>query len=348
MRAAEGVGEPGVEQLGELLAFLIGKARISTVGAGVLQVDLVMRHVEIAAHDHRLRLCRFTRLRQRKPLRGQMPVAHGSRFRDYIRAVFAFTTACLRAQHHVAIGAGTFHRNACREHTLFQALAKVAERVIPFHAMIDTRQLVLRVRRVNANEPILGKFARHDAAFGIQMGKAQAMKHLQRLFLCENRRTGIALLLRIAPKLAILRQIKRRLTRLQLRFLQRDDIGIELAHDILEALLQNGAQTVHVPRNHPHREAPPSQANSFRNSIRSLGDAGKRLTTRDTPTKPRQITTRLQVSYAWRPRENGSRHRHVPPSGRRCDRGCWQSNGDRAKSLFSQRETTHSSLKPDT
>ena len=64
---------------------------------------------------------------------------------------------------------------------------------------------------------------------------------------------------------------------LQLRFLQRDHIGIELAHDILEALLQNSAQAVHVPRNHPHREAPPSQANSFRNSIRSSAIASKRL-----------------------------------------------------------------------
>ena len=123
--------------------------------------------------------------------------------------------------------------------------------------MVDARQLVLRVRRVDADEPILGKLARHDAPLGIQVRKAQAMEHLQRLFLREHRRTGIALLLRIAPKLAILRQIQRRLTRLQLRFLQRNDIGVELAHDILEALLQNGAQTVHIPRDHPHREAPP-------------------------------------------------------------------------------------------
>ena len=277
MCAAERVGEPGIEQLGEFLAFLIGKAGVSAVGAGVLQVDLIVRHVEIAAHDHRLRLRRFTRLGQRKPLRGQMPVAHGSRFRNHIRSVLPFAKARLRTQHHVTVGAGTLHRNAGREHSLFQALAKVAKRVIPFHAMIYARQLVLRVRRVDANEPILGKLARHNAAFGIQVGKAQAMEHLQGLLLRENRRAGIAFLLRIAPKLAILRQIQRCLTGLQLRFLQRDHIGIELAHDILEALLQNGAQAVHIPRNHPHREAPPSQANSFRNSIRSSAIASKYL-----------------------------------------------------------------------
>ena len=254
MRAAEGVGEPGVEQLGELLAFLIGKAGVSAVGAGVLQVDLVVRHIEIAAHDHGFRLSRLAGLRQRKPLRGQVAVSHGNRFRNHIRAVFALATACLRTQHHVAVGACTLHRNACWEHTLFQALAKVAERVIPFHAMVDTRQLVLRVRRVDAHEPILGKLARHDAPFGIQVGKAQAMKHLQRLFLRENRRAGIALLLRIAPKLAILRQIQRCLASLKLRFLQRNNVGIELAYDILEALLQNGTQTVHIPRDHPHEK----------------------------------------------------------------------------------------------
>ena len=226
-----------------------------------------------------------------------MPVAHGGRFRDHVRAVLPFAKARLRTQHHVTVGAGTLHRNTGREHTLFQALAKVAERVIPFHAMIYARQLVLRVRRVDANEPILGKLARHDAPLVIQVGKAQAMKHLQRLFLRENRRTGIALLLRIAPKLAILRQIQRRLARLQLRFLQRDHIGIELAHDILEALLQNSSQAVHVPRNHPLREAPPSQANSFRNSIRSSAIAGKRLLRTWQPQKTGQLATRpLSVS----------------------------------------------------
>ena len=53
MARAEGVGEARLEELGEALALLIGEARVAAVGAGVLEVDLLMGDVEIAAGDHR-------------------------------------------------------------------------------------------------------------------------------------------------------------------------------------------------------------------------------------------------------------------------------------------------------
>ena len=144
------------------------------------------------------------------------------------------------------------HRHSGGQHAFFEPLAEVAERVVPLHAMVDARQLVLRVRRVHVHEPELRELQRHDAPLGIQMREAQAMQGLQRLLFAEYGRAGVTLLLGIAPVLAVLRQIKRGLALLQLRFLQGNDVGVQLAHDVLEAFFQHGAQAVHVPRDEAH------------------------------------------------------------------------------------------------
>ena len=142
---------------------------------------------------------------------------------------------------------GALHRRAGRQHAFLEPLAEIAERVVPLHAMVDTRQLVLRIRRVHVYEPELRKLQRHDPAFSVQVVVAQPVQHLKRLLLREHGRAGVALLLRVAPVLAVLRQVERGLPLLQLRLLQRHDVGVELAHDILEALLLYGAQAVYVP-----------------------------------------------------------------------------------------------------
>ena len=47
-----GIGKAGVEQLGKLAALLVRKAGVAAVGLGVLKVDLLVRHVKVAAgHD---------------------------------------------------------------------------------------------------------------------------------------------------------------------------------------------------------------------------------------------------------------------------------------------------------
>ena len=49
---APGIGKAGVEQLGKLAAFFVRKAGVAAVGLGVLKVDLLVRHVKVAAgHD---------------------------------------------------------------------------------------------------------------------------------------------------------------------------------------------------------------------------------------------------------------------------------------------------------
>ena len=178
MQAAERVGEAGVEQLRELLALLVGKTRVAAVRAGVLQIDLVVCNVEVSAGHHGLRRSRLSRLRQRQPLRGKMPLAHRRRLGHHVSAAFALAAPGFRLQNHIAVGAFALYRHARRQHTGFKPLAEVAERIVPFHAVIDARQLVLRIRRVHAHEPEFRELARHNAAFVIKMRKSQAMQHL--------------------------------------------------------------------------------------------------------------------------------------------------------------------------
>ena len=51
VKGAEGVNESAAEQGGELLALFVGESCIAAVALGVLQVDFLMCHVHVAAHD---------------------------------------------------------------------------------------------------------------------------------------------------------------------------------------------------------------------------------------------------------------------------------------------------------
>ena len=125
--------------------------------------------------------------------------------------------------------------------------------------MPDAGELVLRVRRVHVDEPELGELERDDAPLGVKVFRAQPVEHLQRRALGEDRCPRVAFPLGIAPELQVLGKIERRLPRLELRLLQGEDVGVELGHDVLEALLHNGAQAVHVPRDQSHRFTFPSE-----------------------------------------------------------------------------------------
>ena len=125
--------------------------------------------------------------------------------------------------------------------------------------MPDAGELVLRVRRVHVDKPELGELERDDAPLGVEVLRAQPVEHLQRRALGEDRCPRVALSLGITPELQVLGEIERRLPRLELCLLQGEDIGVELGHDVLEALLHNGAQAVHVPRDQSHRFTFPSE-----------------------------------------------------------------------------------------
>ena len=157
------------------------------------------------------------------------------------------------------VGVGALDGNVPGKHALFKPLAKVAERIVPFHAMPDAGELVLRVRRVHIDEPELGELERDDAPLGIEVFRTQPVEHLKRRTLGEDRCPRVALPLGITPELQVLGEIERRLPRLELRLLQGEDVSVELGHDVLKALLHNSAQAVHVPRDQSHRFTFPSE-----------------------------------------------------------------------------------------
>ena len=179
MKGAERVGEACGEQVGEFAALLVGETRIPPVGTRVLQVYLAVCHVEVAAHDDRFRRGGLPRLRQGKHFFGHVPcperVARG-------------VLGGIGTENDQPVGIGALDGNVPRKHALFKPLAKVAERVVPFHAMPDAGELVLRVRRVHVDKPELGELERDDAPLGVEVLRAQPMKHLQRRALGEDRR----------------------------------------------------------------------------------------------------------------------------------------------------------------
>ena len=61
MEIPESIRKTGGKELRHFSALLVAESRVAAVGAGVLQVYLLMRHVKITAHDHGLgarRCCR--------------------------------------------------------------------------------------------------------------------------------------------------------------------------------------------------------------------------------------------------------------------------------------------------
>lgn len=62
VEVAEGVGEACGEQLAELLPLLVGEARVAPVGLGVLQVNLLVGHVHVAADDDGLPRVEFLQI----------------------------------------------------------------------------------------------------------------------------------------------------------------------------------------------------------------------------------------------------------------------------------------------
>ena len=93
------------------------------------------------------------------------------------------------------------------------------QRILPFHAVRKAAQLVLRIRRVAADEIEVRIFTRDDAPFMAVDVLAKVIGDGKRLLLRKDRRAGVALLVRAVPVDVVLRQIEFDLMRLQFRLL---------------------------------------------------------------------------------------------------------------------------------
>ena len=124
---------------------------------------------------------------------------------------------------------------------------ELAERIVPLHPVFQPAQTVLRVRRVDAHKIKLRVFGCDDTALQIVLRQTEVILHVERLGLCEEGSAGVALLLGAAPVLVIPRQLERDLTGLELRLLQAEDVGVQRAERVREALGHTGAQSVDIP-----------------------------------------------------------------------------------------------------
>ena len=129
-----------------------------------------------------------------------------------------------------------------------------AEGIVPRHAMVDALQAILRVRRIASDKIKIRIFQRDHPALVVKLLHADAVGHGEGLSLREDRRAGIALLLRRAPELLIPRQLQRDLLRLELCLLQAEQIRVRIPEEVQKALLQTGAKPVDVPRDTFHRQ----------------------------------------------------------------------------------------------
>ena len=124
---------------------------------------------------------------------------------------------------------------------------ELAERIVPVHPVFQPAQAVLGVRRVDAHEVEFRVFGRDHAALLIVLRQTEVILHVERLGLCEEGSAGVALLLGAAPVLVIPRQLECDLPGLELRLLQAEDVGVQRAERVREALGHTGAQSVDIP-----------------------------------------------------------------------------------------------------
>ena len=110
----------------------------------------------------------------------------------------------------------------------------------------------LRCARIDRDEPEVRVFERDDAPLGIVLGNAEIILHGERRVFGEDRRAGIALLLRRAPELLIARKVQLDLAGLQLRLLQAEKVGVLRMENVLEAFFYAGSESVDVPREKSH------------------------------------------------------------------------------------------------
>ena len=127
-----------------------------------------------------------------------------------------------------------------------------AQRVFKRHAVVNSLQFFLRVRRIHRNKIEVVQLCRDHPSLVVKLRLLQTINKLQRLPFQEERSAGIPLLFRAVPELMVALERYICLMRLHLCFLQRQNIRRLLLHKGNKSLAHAGAQPVYIPRNHFH------------------------------------------------------------------------------------------------
>jgi len=156
LEVAERVDEAGGQQAVEARALLVGEAGVAAVGAGVGQVDLPVRDVQVAAEDHRLALLEGAQVLQERriPLLlaelqpGQLALHVGRVHRDHEHVVE------LGGEHPalgVQLGDAQARPHRPQRHARQDGGARVAwtQRGVPVHRPAGQVELDLRGQRAD-------------------------------------------------------------------------------------------------------------------------------------------------------------------------------------------------------
>ena len=130
----------------------------------------------------------------------------------------------------------------------------IAEAALPFHAVTQAAQLVLRIGRIDANKVESGIFKGNHATFVVVLLHAQAQSNAHRGVAGEDGRAAVTFLFRIVPIGLVTRELKVELAGLHFRFLQAKEVRLELAEDVGEAFAFAGPQSIDVPRDKAHSD----------------------------------------------------------------------------------------------
>ena len=143
---------------------------------------------------------------------------------------------------------GHVHVAADDDRLGFVQLAQVgAEIVLPAHAVVDALEPVLGVGGVDADQIEVRVFQRDHAALVAVLLHADVIRDGEGCVLREDRRAGVALLLRVAPVALIAGEAEVELPGLELGLLETEKIRVQGEKNVLKALFLHGPQAVHVP-----------------------------------------------------------------------------------------------------
>ena len=123
----------------------------------------------------------------------------------------------------------------------------LAEGVVPCHTVVETSQPVLCIWGIDGDDVEVLVFQRDDTSFVVVFIYAHTINDAQRLVLGEDGGTGVALLVGVVPVALIALEGDVQLALLHLCLLQTEEISIETAKDVAEALTIAGTQAVDIP-----------------------------------------------------------------------------------------------------
>lgn len=128
-----------------------------------------------------------------------------------------------------------------------QAFQEAKEVALPFHAVVQARQLTLAVGHVDVDKVAVVELESSDAALVVVLLEAGLSDYVRRPEAAEYRRARVAGTLGIAPVRAVALELEVKLAGPQFYFLHAESVGIEVAEYFRKAFGYYRPQAVDIP-----------------------------------------------------------------------------------------------------